>query len=583
MIPREIIDEILSRANIVDVISAYIPVLKKGNAYRAVCPFHADTNPSLNISQNKQIFKCFACNKGGNAFTFVSEYEHISFYESVKKVAELIGFDDKSLHVESKEFIKKNSDLLSALTATKDFYHYMLKTAVGEKAKEYFKSRDIDEEMQDYFSLGYSPKNSNLLIKTLENKNHEITTLDKAGITYRENSVIVDRFNSRVIFPIYNENLDVIGFSGRIIEGEGAKYVNTSSTEVFKKSEVLYNYNNAKKESHTEKYVYVVEGFMDVFSLYKINIRSVVALMGTAFTAYHVKMLRKLNVEIRLMLDGDAPGQDAMEKIVDLLQKENLRFKVVNYGDCKLDPDEIYRQLGADSLKKIANDLISPHMFLLKNIKKKLDLKSIEGKKEFAFKLVPSLKYLETNLEREEFLKIISQESGISLKSLSELAKKYLISKGEQENEVVFQKNDLKSNKTGLIKAEENLICQMLLNSEAIQDFIDVENSMFYDDVYSVLYNYILDAYENKTPYNFNTLINKLNEDKTKNQVLINLVVDLSLKTDIPKYSKELVLGYIYKIKKDILKKQKNNEKIELTKKIQDPIAVAEALKKRGS
>lgn len=589
MIPKEVVDAILARADIVDVISSYINVEKKGNAYKAVCPFHADTNPSLHISKQKQIYKCFACDKGGNAFTFVSDYENVSYPEAIKRVASLISFDDPSLHEERTTFTNSNQKAIDALNDIKDFYHYASKTNIGVDAQNYFKERNIDEEMQDYFSLGFSPSNSSLLIKAMEGKKHEVKTLDDAGITIRENGNIVDRLNGRVIFPIFDEFSNAIGFSGRKIQGEGAKYVNTSSTLLFNKSDALYNYHNAKKEARICKYVYVVEGFMDVFALYKVNHRSCVALMGTAFTEGHAKMLRKLNAEIRLMLDGDEPGQNAMVKIASILEKEKMNFKIVDYKGSTLDPDEIYQTLGKDKLLEMTNNLIDANTFLIRRAKLGLDMNSIEGKKAFVFKLLPRVSYYDTKLEKEEYLKLLSNEANISYDALVDLVKR-MIKPQENKPQVDVPRItkpfvNTSDKKQNLLIIEQELIYHILNEENAIKLFLKNSNDHFYDDLYGALFNYILDDYQQNRQINPASLINKLKEDEIKNKHLIDELTNLSLLGEdvFPPYSDELFEELIIALKKAVRKKEKQDDNSSTLKKANSPSEAARAIqKKRG-
>lgn len=578
MIPKEIVDDILSRADIVEVISSYIPVVKKGNAFRAVCPFHADTNPSLNISRSKKIFKCFACGKGGNAFSFVSEYEHIPYVESIKKVASLISYDHESLH-DKKSVYDKNTPLYNALNDAKEYYHYISKTNVGIKAQEYFKKREIDEKMQDFFSLGFSPDNSQLTIKTLNSKGHDILTLDKVGITHRENGMITDRFNSRVIFPIYNENKNVIGFSGRIIEGDEAKYVNTASTPIFNKSEALYNYNNAKDQARGAKYVYVCEGFMDVFALYKIGIYSSVALMGTAFTPFHAKMLRKLNVEIRLMLDGDDAGLHGMMKMISTLEKEKLSYKVVDYRDLTLDPDEILIRLGQDKLKEIAFRLISGTEFLINYYQKQIDYSSIEGKKEFLLKMTPRVKYFETKLEKEEYLKLLASKLNVSYESIIDFVRDLIKENQKPVTQIEFKNKSIAHKKHSLImNVERELIYHMLNNKEAINDFISSKNVHFDDDVYGLIFNYILDAYEANHPVEISSLINQLSENQDSNQEIIDILLNLSLDENHFPYEKAMIDEYIDSLRKALESKKRHDASKRIVKDSKSPFEAARRL-----
>lgn len=554
MIPSEVINDILAKADIVDVIERYIPVIKHGNSFKAVCPFHNDSNPSLNISRSKQIFKCFACNTGGNVFGFVSRYEHITFEESVKKVADIISYSSPLLEQNS-TFKKQNQELYNCLNDAKDFYHYALKTNIGLKAKEYLLKRNISEEMQDYFSLGYAPNTSNIIIKTLEGKNHNLLTLDKVGITMREASNIVDRFQNRVMFPIYNVYDDVIGFSGRLFDQEGPKYLNTPATEVFNKSAVLYNLNNAKKESKSSNYVYIVEGFMDVFALYKVGIKSSIALMGTAFTKTHATILRRLGVEIRIMLDGDNPGQDGILKMIPILEKEGLHFKIVDYQDVVLDPDEILNQMGKDKLLEIATRLISPTDFIINKQAKIYNLRSLEDKKNFVLNLANRINLYETKLEKEEFLKKIALKANVSYDAVVDIIRRNIQENSIKKDKIVKEKSYSVKTHNGIENAEKEIIFQMINNKDAIQEFLKDGNNHFDDDVYGLLYNYILDAYENNVEINPSSLINALTSQNADSHVL-DMLINISMENNHFAYDPVAINEMIKILNERLLKKQ---------------------------
>lgn len=573
MIPREIIEDIRQRADIVETIASYIPVVKKGNNYMAVCPFHADKNPSLTISKSKQIFKCFACNHSGNVFGFVADYEHVTFVEAVKKVATFINYDDASLH--EKVIENKNYKLLNALNDTCEFYHLLTKSNGGVAAKDYFQKRNIDETMQDYFKLGFSPSDSTLTLKMLASKGHDVMTLDKAGITTRDKGEIIDRFNNRVIFPIFDINGSCIGFSGRIIDNSSdSKYVNSPTNEIFNKSSVLYNINNARIEAKGAGYCYIVEGFMDVFALYKVGIKSSVAIMGTAFTKYHAKILRKLGVELRLMLDGDAAGRKAIEAMMNILDSEKIAYKVVDYKDNLLDPDETLNQLGKDALIKLSNNLVSGNDYLIDYYLKQHDITSIDGKMAFLASLAPRCYMFETKLEREEYAKILAKLTNTKLSSVAEIARKYRhkedITNEDINNVKVSFAKRIKRNR--LENLERELIYQMLHDENAIKDFLNSPNVSFADDIYGLIYNYVLDFYEKNKSISVSRLCDELVMNNSPKNIL-NEITSISLEENHIAYNQESVLDAINLLVVEInkmeiaRKKEKINEINDETKK----------------
>lgn len=366
MISFETIERIKSKVNIVDVISHYIDVQKKGANYVALCPFHNDSNPSMMISTSKQIFKCFVCGTAGDCFGFVRQYEKISFSAAVKKVCEICHIDEPEVQqYHEVTRIRENEEELKALEKLSNFYEYMLVTPGGKEAMQYLKSRGLNEDIIKRFGIGYAPEDSTKSIDYLRKKeNFSVETLEKAGIISSSSSSFSDKYRDRIMFPLSNISGDIVGFSGRRYrKGDTqAKYMNSSESVVFKKSELLYNFNNAKDAIRKSNFVYVVEGFMDAIALYRAGISAVVGLMGTAFTKKHVELFAKMKVEVRLCLDSDEPGQMATEKCLSALSGRDIDVKVVKPLAEGKDPDEYLKDKGPEALRVALNQLESPLM-----------------------------------------------------------------------------------------------------------------------------------------------------------------------------------------------------------------------------
>lgn len=526
MIPQEVIKDILNKADIVQVISAYINVIKKGNGYVSVCPFHDDHNPSMQINPKLQIFRCFSCGTGGNVFTFVEKYEHVGFIDAVKKVAEIINYSSPLLQVQERKIDDKTKSLLKANLDASNFYHYVLSTNAGIKGKEYFNKRNISQEMIDYFSLGFAPENGQFTIKQLRSKDNEVNVLEEVGILIHEGSEFTDRFKNRVIFTLFNEYGEVIGFSGRRIEdNDEAKYVNSPSSKIFNKSNVLYNYQNAKNEALKENCCYVVEGFMDVFSLYRCNIKSVVALMGTAFTSLHAKQLKKLNVEIRLCLDGDEAGQHGILKMLPILDEAKINYKIVNYKGDKRDPDEIFNQDGEIKLKEIVNNLILKNEFIIQYFSNKNDLKTIDGKRNFVNEISKYI-YFTDPLEKEAFTKEIASITGFNYNSLAKLFK-------SENNEELFV--DFSINKQKIIqkkydgkqRIERQLIYYVLNNPNSFYLISQSEVFPFVDDIYLKIFSYLEEIRQDNTNYKINDVISLI-QSMNDNQILVDEIIKIN-------------------------------------------------------
>ena len=377
---------IIGKADIVRVIGSYIQLSKKGKNFVGVCPFHADNNPSLYVSPEKKVYKCFSCGHSGNAITFVRDKEKISFQSAMKKVAEICGFDDPRLH---DEYINKNvepqfENLLNCINDLNAAYNFALKSVSSNKAKEYLEKRKIDDNKINKFQIGYCPDDGTRTIEFLTGKGYSLKDINEIGVLKSVGNQHVDANKGRVIFPLWNEDGKVIGFSARCIEkkDDEPKYVNTGETKLFTKSKVLYNYFRAKETCKHDKFIYVCEGFMDAIAIDTLG-KSAVALMGTALTKEQILMLKKLYVEIRLCLDNDEPGRIATRRSIDLLKKAKVPFRIVTgistYKDC----DEILFNQGAEALEKYISTLSNEFDFELEILNKEIfNLNTVEKERK---------------------------------------------------------------------------------------------------------------------------------------------------------------------------------------------------------
>lgn len=364
--------EVKEKSDILKVVSSYIDVTRKGSSYLAVCPFHSDTNPSMNINPQRNIFKCFACGEGGDAISFVQKYEKVSLREAVLKVAQICGISVP------KDYSNRKSEELSgsqrALDDIQAFYRMMLLSASGKRALEYLHKRGMDDETIQRFGIGYAPSDPTLAIRTLrDRKNHTVQDLEQAGIISSGSSDLRDRYFERIMFPIRDARGHTVGFSGRKYlpdDPSDSKYINSPETPLFVKSKLLYNLDNAWGPARKEGYIYVLEGFMDAIAVTRAGIPSAVALMGTALTDQHIAMLKRLNVQVRLCLDSDEAGQNGEIKIAASFTKAGIPFRVVNrFGpDDGKDADEVLTRKGPEELRRKLSDLLDPVSFRLKTL-----------------------------------------------------------------------------------------------------------------------------------------------------------------------------------------------------------------------
>ena len=349
-IKEEEINAIRDQADIVDIISNYLSLKPKGRNYVAVCPFHDDHSPSLVVSKERQMFNCFTCRTGGNVFTFVMKYENVGFIEAIKIVADKIGYN---LNIGNlSDFTSQNKEDYEIMDFAQKYYLNNIFTKDGIAARKYLEKRGIDEAIIKEFNIGVALDSKDTLYKLLTNKKYSLDKLVNLGLANKFDANVYDTFSKRIMIPIENLKGQVVGFTGRIYNGEvdTAKYMNTKETEIFKKGNILFNYHNARQSIREEKKVIVVEGNMDAIKLSASGIKNVVALMGVALSKEQIDVLKKLKVPIILMLDNDSAGLEATVKNGDELQKYDLDIRVVRLTDAK-DPDEYIRSKGLAALK----------------------------------------------------------------------------------------------------------------------------------------------------------------------------------------------------------------------------------------
>lgn len=535
-IDRELVEEIKSRADIVDIISSYISVSKKGRNYFAICPFHDDHNPSLSINKEKNIFKCFVCGASGDVFGFVSKYEHISYEDAIRKVASMINFDDPRLFEKTyTRHVDENVAILyKCINELQKFYEYSLLTSEGKIASEYLENRNISKEEIEKFSIGYSPNNPELATDYLLKKGFSNKNIEDIGVGYWKSGKIYDKNAGRLIFPIKDTSGQIVGFSARrLVDDDSPKYVNTPETKIFSKGNVFYNMHNAKQSLKHDSYLYIVEGFMDVFALDKIGIHSVVGLMGTAMTKTHVEQLRRLNVEIRLCLDNDNAGQIAMMKIMSMFDERGISYRLVSKAIEKYkDADEIIKNEGEEQLRLYVNSLVDPFNFALSFYENISPLGSIEDRKKVIKHFAPMLVNANSKLEFNDYvykLAKVTQFDATAIKDFVDDYKKHQFS-NESTQEIVFTgESKLTKQKVArelkrLFMAERLVLTNMLFHKEAVK-FYENNVKYFYNEVYRQIANFIVEYVSNNEFVDLTSIIDSImtsnlnDKDKIVNEV----------------------------------------------------------------
>ena len=446
----------------VDIISGYLQVSSKGKNYVALCPFHNDHSPSLIISPEKQIFNCFTCRTGGNVFSFVMKYENVSFAEAVSIVAKKVGFNLKNdVFVKSENKYSKDYEIYEYAMK---YYLNNINTTDGSKAREYLLKRGINETIIKEFKLGYSGSSKDTFYKLATNKGWDIETLNKLGLINKVNENVYDTFINRVVIPIENLKGEVVGFTGRIFNGEDntAKYLNTKETEIFKKSSLLFNYHNAKNYIRDRKSVIVVEGNMDAIKMSAKGFKNVVALMGVALSNEQIDILKRLKVPVILMLDNDNAGEDATIKNGESLINSGVDTKVIRLSGAK-DPDEYLEKFGIDAMQNNIDKAIKYIDFKIECLKKDKDLSNMEDLITYVKEVINSING-EDDLTKEIILSKISKDYAIDIDILKSNLKTEV--KKDAKKEETQEVRDKKLTKYQ--KASHKVLYYMLMDSKYI-------------------------------------------------------------------------------------------------------------------
>lgn len=576
---QEKIDEIRQSVDIVDVMGQYLELHKKGKNYMAICPFHDDNHPSLSISQSRQIYKCFVCGNGGNVFTFIQEYLKVPFVESVMKVAEF-GHVDMSGYSLEKRVVKVDEALVPLYDMhafALKLYMYYLYTQSGKQALDYLRHRGFDDELIKMFGIGYAPDKS-ILHERFQKEGYTEVAQVKSGLVL-ENERHYDRFRDRVMFPLYDEFGKVVGFSGRVYKAQdkNSKYMNSPESDIFIKGKTLYNYHRAKEAVRQAGFVYINEGFMDVIAMHRAHHDNCIALMGTALTKDHLRMLKRMTRTIHLCLDGDMAGQAAAMKSSDLLTSQGFEVKIVLLPDGR-DPDEILSTEGIEGLDAVLKDTLSPIDFMMAFECSKLDLRNYEDRKTLLVKACEKIAKIEDRIDRGHYI--------TKLSSLTDFPKEIIEEQLLNSSAVIEHREQFSQNRIETIQdqrpildkytlAEKNLLFYML-NDRQVSDIYEAKAGFMHNDTYRALAAYIRDYYRTHQTMDIANLIDKIG---SSHSTLVNALTDIA-ECSLPlPYQKEVIDDYIARITENT-KNIREQELQEQFKNVLAPSAKAEILQK---
>lgn len=429
----DVIEEVRSRNDVVDLIGNYIKLTKKGSSYFGLCPFHNEKSPSFSVSRDKQMYYCFGCGAGGNVFTFVMEYENYTFVEAVKYLAERAGISLPEVEVseEQKRIQSQRQRLLDIHKMAARYFYYQLKSKNGANALAYFENRCLSKETIAHFGLGFSNPYRDDLYQFLKSKGYDDGILKASGlVTMDEKYGAHDKFWNRVMFPIMDVNNKVIGFGGRVLGDGTPKYLNSPETLLFDKSRNLYGLNFAR--TSRQPFMIICEGYMDVIAMHQAGFTNAVASLGTAFTLQHGILLKRYTEEVRLAYDSDEAGVKAALRAIPILRSAGLRIRVIHMNPYK-DPDEFIKNLGVEAFKERIDAAENSFMFEVSVLERSYNLGDPDGKTRFFNEVAKQLLNFEQELERNNYIEAIARKYGISFENLQKLVNRYGLTLPERE------------------------------------------------------------------------------------------------------------------------------------------------------
>jgi len=515
---EELIEDIRNSNDIIDVVSEYIKIDKKGKDYFGLCPFHKEKTPSFSVAPGKQIYYCFGCGKGGNVINFIKEIENLDFLEAVKLLAERAkiilpeGDDEKEI-----ERGQEKRRLLSLNKHAAKFFYNSLNSTKGKIAFEYLKKRGIEKEIINKFGLGYSFNDFNSLVIDLKKKGFTKEEILKTGLALKnKKGELYQRFRDRIIFPIIDLRNNVIGFGGRVITKEGhPKYMNSPQSPVYDKSRSLYSLNLAKSE--VDGTLIIVEGYMDTIALYKSGFRNVAATLGTAMTINQARILKKYVEEVIIAYDMDSAGRKAALRGIDILEQVGLKIKVLELTDGK-DPDEFIGRYGIPAFNKAIMESKSFVEYKIGILRNNLKDDSPEERIKFIVSSAKVLTSLKSRVEREIYTKRIAKEYGISEEAIFSEINKYL-SKDNKENKFDIKNRSRRKQENNenmrIVKIEMFILIMLGLNYNLFEHIKDkIKQKDFINDLSDLAENVFLIIVEGKenTPAEF---INKIPDKYT--------------------------------------------------------------------
>ncbi|CEI84166.1 DNA primase [Oceanobacillus oncorhynchi] len=556
-IPEPIIEEVKKTNDIVDVIGEYIQLKKQGKNYFGLCPFHGENTPSFSVTQDKQIFHCFGCGKGGNVFSFLMEMENFTFYEALKYLADRSGVELPTASIPKETSLSEETEqMLSAYEWLTKLYHHLIKYQKdGKDGLEYLKSRGLTKETLEEFQIGYAPDKRDFTAKFLIQKGYSKPLLLKSGILAgNDNNEVIDRFRGRIIFPIRNALGRTVGFGGRAMHDDsGPKYLNSSEGELFQKSKLLYNFDLAKRHIRKENEAVLMEGYMDVISVYQAGVKNVVATMGTALTETQAKLLNRYVDTVIICFDGDSAGIEARYKSALLLRSVGCDVRIANL-DAEEDPDSYVREHGGEAFKERVLRTSDSYMsFFMRYQRRHFNLQLESERIEYIERVLKELSMIESALEREYYIQELHKEFDLSVDTLmSQLAQyqKSQPSAKDNQRDKSYTKPYVPANKKKLfpayVNAEKRILSYMLQDAYIAEKVQYELGAGFNVNDHKIVATHLYAFYEEGNSPDISLFMERLSDEHLKNQV-----IELAMSSDVQHSTEEEIDDYLRMIHRE--------------------------------
>lgn len=548
---EDLIEEIRMKNDIVDVISGYVKLQRKGSSYFGLCPFHNEKSPSFSVSPSKQMYYCFGCGAGGNVFTFLMEYENFTFVEALRVLAERAGVELPQLEYskEAKEQADLKATLLEVNKLAAKYYYYQLRREGGVTAMAYLKGRELSDETINQFGLGYSDKFSDDLYRYLKSKNYSDEILRESGLfNVDERRGMYDKFWNRVIFPIMDVNNRVIGFGGRVMGDAKPKYLNSPETKIFDKSRNLYGLNLARISR--KKNLIICEGYMDVIAMHQAGFNNAVASLGTALTSQQASLLKRYTDEVLIIYDSDEAGTKAALRAIPMLKTAGLSTKVINLKPYK-DPDEFIKNLGKEAFQERLDHGMNSFLFELKALEGNYDMEDPQGKTDFYKETARKLLRFEDELERGNYIQAVATTYGISTEDLRKMVNRLAL-RGAGIPEPVKPKSGLnrtREKQDGFEMSQRLMLTWMTSYPELfgeIAKYISPED--FTKPLYHTVAKMLFEQYETGQ-LNPARLLNYFTDNEEQKEVAAVFNATIPLETDEER--KKALLDVVCRMKED--------------------------------